>query len=167
MAEAWAPGLADVAKHVPRRTRDSKSPGSDRLLMTFNANTTPTDADVQQLIDDAVSSMVAQVGDLPALATEAPEIADAARVFIEWSVSADIEVSYPNRDADLLTSDRLRARAQAQWTVLMAALAAAAGGGPAVADVIPSWGFPDPPPWGDKSPGSGVDLLTNQGIPVI
>jgi hypothetical protein len=130
--EPWAPGLADVARHIPTRTRDTKSPGSDTLLMTFNANTTPSDAQAQQLIDDTVGVLESQVGDLPGITTQHPDLAIAMRQYVEWRAAADIELAYPNRDADIRLYDQLNAR----------------------------WAFPDAPPYADTSPGSGTELVT-------
>jgi hypothetical protein len=162
MAEAWAPGLSDVGACIPTRTRDKSKPGQDKLLNTFNATTTPTDVMVQQRIDDAVSSLIAQVGELLATAAESPEIADLARAAVAWRVAADVEIAYPNRDADVRVYDQLNARAQLAFQALSTALQQAAGGG-YTPDVLPQWSMPVPVPWGDLSPGSGVDYLTNTG----
>jgi len=156
--EAWAPGLTDVARHVPRRTRDTKTPGSDRLLMTFSSATTPSDANVQQMIDDTLSAIVAQLGELPAGAAESPEVSDLARQAVEWQVAADIEIAYPNRDQDVQTAAALTARARLAFTALVAAISAAQGSGYDAA-IFPQWGFPTPPAYGDTSPGSGSEHL--------
>lgn len=161
--EPWAPCLADVARHVPTRTRDTKSPGSDKLLMTFNANTTPNDAAVQQMIDDVVATVQAQIGPLTAVAATTPDLATAARTYVEWRVSADIELAYPNRDADIRLYAQLDARATAALTALQAALNATNSG---QVDAYPQWAFPAPPPYGDQSPGSGADFIVEPfGVP--
>jgi hypothetical protein len=154
--EPWSPGLADVARHVPTRTRDSKSPGSDKLLGTFNANTTPTDGIVQQMIDDTVAGLEAQVGDLPYVTQQHPDVAVAMRTYVEWRVAADIELAYPNRDADIQTAAALDARANKALAVVTAALVVTDEGSVA-AD--PVWAFPDPPPYADSSPGSGAEFI--------
>lgn len=160
--EPWAPVLSEVARHIPTRTRDTKSPGSDKMLMTFNANTTPTDADVEQLIDDTVAGLQSVVGDVPGVIDTSSDLAVALKTFVEWQVAADIELAYPNRDADLQTADRLTARAQAAFKNVQAALAAIGSGS---VDVLPQWGFPDPPPYADQSPGSGIDFLVKPVVP--
>lgn len=152
MAEAWAPSLTDVAKHIPLRTRD-KTPGVDSLLGTFTPDTTPTDAQAQAAIDDAVASVIAVVGALPTTGSLVSQIQVAARVAVEWRAAADIEVAYPNRDADVRVYDQLNARAQQALDSLKLALAEAGSG---LADTLPDWSFPSPPPWGDVSPGSGT-----------
>ncbi len=154
--EPWAPGLADVARHVPQRTRDTKTPGSDRLLMTFNANTTPTDAQAMQLIDDTVGTLESQVGDIPNVLTQHPDAAIAMRVWVEWRAAADIEIAYPNRDADVRVYDQLNARADKAWHALEEALNTSDVGASANE---PQWAFPLPAPWGDTSPGSGADYV--------
>ena len=154
--EPWAPELVDVARHCPRRTRDRSKPGSDTLLMTFNGNTTPTDVDVQQLIDDCVAGLLASVGNVPNINATNPDIAVAMRSYVEWQVAADIEASFPNRDQDLQVADRYSARAQLALKQVETALAAIGEG---TVEPLPIWGFPDPPPYADQSPGSGVDFL--------
>lgn len=161
--ESWAPTLSDVARHVPTRTRDTKSPGSDALLNTFNANTTPTDEQAQAVIDDAVASLIALYGALPTGVTEQAMIQEAARSAVEWRAAADIELAYPNRDADVRLYDQLNTRAALALTQYATALSAVtSGGGPA--DLIPIWGFPDPPPYADQSPGSGADFIVTPTV---
>jgi hypothetical protein len=154
--EPWAPGVSDVARHVPTRTRDTKSPGSDKLLNTFNANTTPDDSTVQQMIDDTVAVLEAQFGDMPSVALQHPDAAVALREYVSWRVAADIELAYPNRDADLNTADRLDARARAQLEVITAVLTVADIGAEAV---LPVGNFPMEPAYADVSPGAGTERL--------
>lgn len=156
MPESWAPGLSDVGRHIPTRTRDASVPGSDRMLGTFTATTTPTDAQAQQVIDDAVAVLLADVGELPSTGAQWPEIQQAARQVIEWRAAADIEIAYPNRDADVRVAAVLDMRAKDALATLKRILAEADSG---LAAAEPVWQFPDPPPWGDKSPGSGTDYL--------
>lgn len=153
MAETWAPTLDDVARVIPTRTRD-RTPGSDTLLGTFTSKTTPTDAQAQQVIDDAVAGLLAVVGDLPANVTQAAEIQVAARMAVQWRAAADIEVAYPNRDADVRVYDQLNARANDLLDSLKLALSQAGSG---LVDTSPEWAFPLAPSWGDQSPGSGAD----------
>ena len=49
-APAWAPTLQAVAVHIPTRTREVGNVESNDYALTFNANTTPTDAEVLLLI---------------------------------------------------------------------------------------------------------------------
>lgn len=154
--EPWAPSLADCARHCPTRTRDTKSPGSDTLLNTFNANTTPNDTQVQQMIDDTVAALEAQVGDMPSVTAQHPDLSVALRQYVEWRVAADIELAYPNRDADVRVYDQMNARADAALAVVTAGLTVSDVGASAT---DPQWAFPDPPPYADQSPGSGVDFI--------
>lgn len=156
--EPWSPGLTDVARHIPTRTRDSKAVGKDTLLMTFSQNTTPTDDQVQQLIDDTLGALEAQIGDIPSVLTQHPDLAIAMRVYVEWRTAADIEVAYPNRDADIQVYAQLDARAKAAYAVVAAALAVEDVGSTAL---VPQWAFPDSrcTPYPDESPGSGAEQL--------
>lgn len=156
MAEPWTPQLSDVGRHIPLRTRDTKTPGSDKMLGTFTANTTPNDAQASQLIDDTVAAILAETGPLPTTGTLADEIQVAARVAVEWRAAADIEVAYRNRDADPQLYAQLDARATVALDVLLQALQQAGAG---QVDVLPDWQMPKPPPWGDTSPGSGADYV--------
>jgi hypothetical protein len=130
------------------------------MLGTFNANTTPTDAQAQSVIDDASTWVVAQVGELApeTLATE--QIEAAARSAAEWRAAADIEVAYPNRDADIRLFALLDQRAKDAILALRQALGTIAGG---PVDLLPIWQSPTPAPWGDVSPGSGANYLPGLG----
>src|SRR5215469_2161424 len=156
MTEVWAPELTDVARHIPTRTRDSTSPGSDTLLGTFTANTTPTDTQAQQIIDDTVAALVADVGEMPTADALTPEIQVAAKQAAEWRAAADIEIAYPNRDADIRTYAALDARAGDALDTLKRVLAEHGAG---IVDAYPEWAMPDPPPWGDESFGSGTNYF--------
>lgn len=130
-----------------------KTPGSDQLLGTFTASTTPTDSQAQAVIDQVVAVLTADAGSIPA---NLPGVQVAARTAAEWRAAADIEVAYPVRDADVQVYAQLDARANAAYATLFRVLAEAGAG---LVDVEPSWGFPPSPPWGDLSPGSGADPL--------
>ncbi len=146
MAEAWAPTLADVGRHIPLRTRDARTPGSDALLGTFTSSTTPTDEQAQGVIDDAVAGIVASMGPLPLSPPASDQIAVAARTAAEWRAAADIEVAFPNRDQDVVVYTQLDARATAALATLAAVLKAAGTG---AVDIFPVWQSPDPPLWAD------------------
>lgn len=151
MSEAWAPTLSDVGKVVSRRTRDTRTRGSDALLGTFTANTTPTDEQVQARIDDVVSSTLARVGDMPSVPGD---VATAARMYVELRVGADIELAYANREADLSVYRDLSARADDAWKALQEAMKGSGGGS---VEQFPEFAYPAAPWWGDTSPGSGTD----------
>jgi hypothetical protein len=131
--------------------------GSDKQLGTFTANTTPSDAQAQSVIDDAVTWVLGQVGELPVVPPASEQIQWAARSAAEWRAAADIEIAYPNRDADIRLYMQLDQRAKDSITTLRQALAVEVGGG--AVDLLPIWTSPAPAPWGDKSPGSGADYL--------
>lgn len=150
--EPWSPTLADVARHIPTRTRDRQTPGSDRLLGTFTAHTTPTSEQAQAVIDSVVGVLVATVGQLPAN----DDVRVAARQAVEWRAAADIELAYPNRDADVAVYTQLNARAEAAWAAFSTVLVANSAG---TVDTQLVYSFPPGPPWGDLSPGSGVEAL--------
>jgi hypothetical protein len=161
VAETWAPALDDVARHIPRRTRDTMTPGSDQTLGTFTSATTPTDAQAQAVIDDAVSAVLAAAGPVPVTGqANAALVQQAARTAAEWRAAADIEIAYPVRDADVLLVDRLNARAAAAMTALLTVMATTQTG---AIEPVPVWMSPDPPPWADTSPGSGTETVAGFG----
>lgn len=145
MTEVWAPTLADVARHIPTRTRDT-TPGSDSLLGTFTATTTPTDAQAQEVIDDAVAGILAAVGDLPTSGTDLANIQRSAKTAAEWRAAADIEIAYPLRDADVRTYQSLDGRAKDALATLVVALRTETGG---PVELVPMWENPQAVSWGD------------------
>jgi hypothetical protein len=104
----------------------------------------------------------AVVGDVPKVVDLNSDLATTLRTYVEWRVAADIELAYPNRDADLQVANQLVTRAQAAFLAVQQALAATGGG---TIDVLPIWGFPDPPPYADQSPGSGIEFVVKQVTP--
>lgn len=147
----WAPSLSDVARHIPTRTRAySGTPGSDRVLGTFTENTTPTAEQAQADIDAAVRAIVATVGLIPTSGDPAAvgAIQGAARDAAEWRAAADIELAWPNRDADVSVARELDARAGAALAALRTVLSEAGSG---LVEDSPLWAFPDPVAWGDTA----------------
>jgi hypothetical protein len=145
-AEAWAPALDDVGRHIPTRTRDTDNPGDDELLGTFTTRTTPTADQVQPIIDAAVAGVLSRTGPLDA--TDGP-LLDAARTAAEWRAAADIELAYPNRDADVIVYAQLDARAKYELDTLLRRLQ---GQGEGFAESVPFWSAPDPSRWADRDP---------------
>lgn len=137
----WAPTLADVARHIPTRTRDVATPGSDQLLGTFTEGTTPTADQAQGFIDDAVQWVIASVGALPTGLPPTDEIMVAARTAAEWRASADIEVAYPNRDMDVRLFAQLDTRAKDALSTLKSGLQMEGEG---VIELVPEYRMPPP-----------------------
>jgi hypothetical protein len=146
----WAPSLAEVARHIPTRTRDFRTPGSDALLGTFTERTTPTAEQAQADVDAAVRGIVAEVGNLPTSGDpdQIGAIEAAARDAAEWRAAADIELAYPVRDADVLVARDLDARAKTALERLKLVLAESGAG---LVEDMPQWAFPEPVPWGDEA----------------
>lgn len=125
------------------------TPGADRLLGTFTETTTPSAEQAQADIDAAVRGVVAAVGPIPVAGD--PQTVGAlqavAREAAEWRAAADIEIAYPNRDADVRLAAQLDLRAKDALAALRVAYAEAAAG---IVEALPQWAFPDPPAWGDS-----------------
>jgi hypothetical protein len=139
-AAAWAPTLADVARHIPTRTRDMTTPGSDAMLGTFTPETTPTDDQAQEFIDQSVQWVVGHCGTLPANLTSTDDLWINARTAAEWRAAADIEIAYPmNRDPDVKLFQVMDTRAK---DALATVLAAMQGEGVGQVDLVPYWAMP-------------------------
>jgi len=147
VAQSWAPALDDVARHIPTRTRDVRTPGSDAMLGTFTASTTPSDGQAQAVIDEAVLSVLSQTGPLDQADTS---LLAQARVAVAWRAAADIELAYPNRDADVKVYQDLDARAKGEITTLLRRLQFQGEGAD---EAVPYWSAPPPPVYADMDPG--------------
>lgn len=153
MPEAWAPALDDVARHIPTRTRDTKNPGSDTLLGTFTASTTPDNGAAQAIIDAAVQFVLSETGPLDLTDTG---LLTAARSAAEWRAAADIELAYPNRDADVAVFAQLDQRAKDEMSQLIHRLEALGEG---YVQSVPFWSSPNPPVYADMDPGDYTQPL--------
>lgn len=141
----WAPTLEDVADHIPTRTRDRNAPGSDVLLMTFTASTTPTDEQAQRKIAHAVDEVLVAIGGtLPATPTYLKGLATKAA---SLRAAADIELAYPDRNADVSVYEQLNQRAKDALQVLVDGCNDAGGG--TEGTLLPVYEFPDPALYGD------------------
>jgi hypothetical protein len=153
MAQSWAPALDDVARHIPTRTRDVKTPGSDKLLGTFTSSTTPDDGQAQATIDAAVLGILSQTGPLDRADTN---LLSQARLAVEWRAAADIELAYPNRDADIKVYADLDARAKDELATLLRRLQFQGEGAD---EAVPYWSAPRPPVYADMDPGDYTQPL--------
>lgn len=117
------------------------------MLGTFSASTTPTNDQAQSVIDAAVLGALSQTGPLDQ--TDGGLLAQ-ARAAVEWRAAADIEIAYPNRDADVRVYDQLDARAKYELATLLRRLQYQGEGEPAS---VPYWSAPDPPVYADMDPG--------------
>lgn len=133
--EPWAPTLEEVAGHIPTRTRDTLHPGSDAFTNTFTDTTTPTESQAQRITDAAVATVAGTVG------TVTTALQPLARDAAGWRAAADIELAYPQREADVTVYEQLDARAKDALTRLVT-VAEDDGGGPDA--TLPVWCFPDP-----------------------
>ncbi|MET8866531.1 hypothetical protein ABZW11_26635 [Nonomuraea sp. NPDC004580] len=145
MAEPWTPSLEQVADHIPTRTRNASTPGDTSLLGTFTAQTEPTDEQTRRHIAAACVEVLGAVGgtvpDTPAFLAGLAGEAAALRA------AADIELAYPNRNADADRFAQLDQRAKNALQRLIDAVNDA-GSGPE-GGLSPQWAFPDPPWYGD------------------
>lgn len=83
---AWAPTVADVARHLRARTRSPS--GAD--LGTFTDVTTPTDEQVQGMIDDALPFVSGKIGTVP---LDSP-CEEGARTLASLKAAEMVEISY-------------------------------------------------------------------------
>jgi hypothetical protein len=142
---SWTPSLEQVADHIPTRTRDAATAGDTALLGTFNAQTEPTDEQARRHIVAAVAEVLGAVGGtVPATPLFLSELASEAAAL---RAAADIELAYPNRNADVDRFPQLDQRAKDALQRLVDAVNDQ-GSGPEGA-LLPVWSMPDPPWHGD------------------
>lgn len=137
----WAPTLSDVGGCIPTRTVNVNLPGSTEYLNTFTADTRPTAQQAQQKIDQAVDDVSRAVSSVPV------DLEGSAKNAAMWRAAADIELAYPDRNADANYYAQLDARAKYEWELF---LNAANSGGTGDAS-LPMWSMPQPPWWGDRN----------------
>lgn len=144
MAEPWTPSLEQVADHIPTRTRDASQPGDTSLLGTFTSVTEPTDEQAGRHIAAAVAEVLGAVGGtIPVTPVFLYELASEAAAL---RAAADIELAYPNRNADIDRFPQLDQRAKDALQRLIDAVNDA-GSGPE-GGLLPIWAFPDPVRYG-------------------
>jgi hypothetical protein len=80
----WTPEVADVAVHLLARTRLNNG----TLAKTFTSGTTPTDVDVQGIINQQTRLMRPRMGQVPA------ELADSATALVALKCALVVERSY-------------------------------------------------------------------------
>lgn len=146
---SWAPTLAQVAIHIPTRTRTVAADDySGGYAGTFTTETTPTDTDANEHIAQACVRVLGAVGSPVATAAE-----DACRVAAAWWAAYSIELGYPERDADVQVYEQLAKQGEAATTEAFKINASAGGGGTLNPDpveaLLPSHTFPAAPAWAD------------------
>jgi hypothetical protein len=121
---------------------------NDTETGTFTPDTTPSDAQAQDKIDDAVNSILARVGPMPGTPPLAAQVCtQAARDAAAWQAAADIELAYFQRPGDVQAWTQVDQRAFEAFTTLQEAMAQFGAGDIAT---LPVWGFPPPPAYGDN-----------------
>ena len=154
MAPVWAPLLTEVAVHILSRTRDATT---NDPAGTFNTNTAPTADQVTTLIEQACTLVTSRTG-LPVMDAVA-EVTDACKLAAALWAAYWVELSHPERDADVSVYEQIRADAEAATTAAVALNTAAGGGatidppddGTAGSAALPLYSFPDAPAWADTS----------------
>lgn len=142
MAEPWAPTLTEVAGCVPTRTANVSLPGEDDYLNTFTEDTRPTAEQAQEKIDHAVADVLAAV---TSVTTTLEGVAKNAAM---WRAAADIELAYPDRNADANYYAQLDERARYEWDKFKEA---ADDEGSSTSTGFPQWAMPEPVWWGDRN----------------
>lgn len=138
----WTPTRERVASYVPSRPLVPTADGSNKDLMTFDATTRPTGAQVDLLIAAAVNWVLSATGDLDATLTETATDCAALRA------AGFVELGYPERDDPTKstanqTSDRLFKQAEQMLRQLVARNESLTGVNPdesgAVFEVAPAY----------------------------
>lgn len=141
----WAPALTDVGAYITSRTLDNAVPGDDTPTGTFSESTYPTDSQVEAFIDPACEWVTVKTGTIDATLTDLAKSTAALRI------AGLVELSFPQRDADVTNADSLLAQADAQRADLAGANIAITGVDPSsgAGALVPQYAFPSPPYWGD------------------
>lgn len=138
----WAPTLPEVAGCIPTRTANVNLPGEDKYLNTFNDDTRPTGSQAQSVIDHAVADAVL------AITTITPALEPVAKNAVMWRAAADIELAYPDRNADANYYAQLDARARYEWDKF---LKVSESQGSSTETGLPTWTMPEPVWYGDRN----------------
>ena len=142
----WAPSLEAVADYITSRTLDSSTPGDDTPLGTFTPSTYPTDVQVMRIIEGAVTWLTNVVG------TPVPALEDSAASVVAMRAAGLVELSYPERDADISgVGSVLLGEARTALDGLKAANTAAGGTGGS-GGASPAGDFPPASCWRGEEP---------------
>jgi hypothetical protein len=118
-------------------------PGTDDYVNTFTADTRPTAEQAQPIIDHAVADVVLAIPVAISVALE-----PAAKNAAMWRAAADIELAYPERNADANYYRDLNERALYEWGLFKEA---ADQEGSGTESHSPNWAFPEPVWYGDRT----------------
>lgn len=145
---AWLPNVTEVGDWIPERTLAvaSAPPDSDSEIGTFNADTRPTGAQVDQLIFAAASLVAARCGTID------PSLYGLAGKAAAVRAAAFVEVTYPQREGGTNQYEQLLQIADSMLDGLAVAnlgLTGTAPGGDS--SLLPVYSFPDPGTWSDTS----------------
>lgn len=137
----WTPGRSRVANYVPLRTlpRDVET-----LENTFNSETLPTGVQVDRLIADAVSRILARTGDI------APSLHEFASTVAAVLAAAAVERGYPAKPEEPSLQRARDLEAQGLQMLDQLAVANQRPDDPGTA-LQPLWSFPQPVAWGDEN----------------
>lgn len=147
----YQPTVQQVADHLQSRTRDKFG----ALQKTFNANTTPTDQDVNRIILQASTKVADEIGDqVPAAAIDdaADLVAIRAAMMIEMSYFSD-QVETQRSPYNMLTAEYER---ELPRVLVAVQTAAEPNGGGVIGPEVgnrPSYSFP---PVSDKITMDGI-----------
>jgi hypothetical protein len=134
----WVPSLREVADYVPSRTVPVNT-AADDPLMTFTTSTRPTGEQVARLIRAAVGWVTATCG------TIHPSLYDVAQSVAALRTAATVELSYPERDADVPNSVELLSQADKALAKLESANETVTGTSTdPVTQYTLEYSFPDP-----------------------
>lgn len=136
----WAPTLKDVGGCIPTRTSNVNLPGEDEYLGTFTADTRPNAEQATDKINHAVA-------DVEAYATVTTALEPLAKNAAMWRAAADIELAYPDRNADANYYAQLDARARYEWGLFTQE---ADKDESTTTTGMPQWSMPEPVWYGDR-----------------
>jgi hypothetical protein len=137
MPEIESPTLPQVAAYVPGRTL-AVDDATGTPQNTFSATTRPTDAQVNQLITDAVAWVGMKTGLVDGSLMTAATAVAAVRA------AGMVDITWPERDADVNAGQAWLDMAEKMRTELEAANEKITGVDPGTVALPPFYSFPDP-----------------------
>lgn len=141
MAVPWAPTLEQVAVYVPWLTVNTKVPGSQAYLMTFDANTSPDATVAGWHVTDAITLIGSAIATMPS------GLYDLAATTAAKYAAATLAAAYARTDEDRVRAAALATLSAAAWKSL---LDAADNQSAATLSALPVLIAPAPVPWGDS-----------------
>lgn len=139
-AVAWQPSLEKVAGYAPWLTVNTKVPGSQAYVMTFDDRTSPDGTTAGQHVSDAVAMIAGRIPTMPA------DLVSLAAVVAARYAAATLAAAYARTDEDRVRAAALLALAD---SAIKGLYESADNESADTLSALPVLIAPEPVPWGD------------------